>query len=247
MRVFDRSMTQKRTIKVAPSILSGDFGRLADEAKRVQDSGADELHIDIMDGHFVPNLTFGPRAVSAINRATDLFLDIHLMIYNPFDYVERFVEAGADRITFHIEASEEVEETLNYIRRCNIEAGLAFCPETSESLIPKYLDKCDLMLLMTVNPGFGGQKFIPQVLEKIKFTRDICTRLDIRKGGKTPQQNGKKEIHQLPPFEIQVDGGINLETAKRCVDAGADVLVSGTYLFHATNMSEAIKKLKEME
>ena len=140
---------------IEPSILSGDFGVLAEEAKRVEQAGADAIHIDIMDGHFVPNLTLGPRAVSAINRATDLFLDIHIMIYNPFDYVERLVEAGADRITFHFEATEDVDEVLAYIRKCNIEAGLAFRPETSFSFIPRFLDKCDMILIMTVNPGFG--------------------------------------------------------------------------------------------
>lgn len=237
-------MQQKHSILVEPSILSGDFGKLAEEAKRAEDAGADALHLDIMDGHFVPNLTFGPRAVAAINRSTSLFLDVHLMIYNPYDYVERFVEAGADRITFHLEATEDVEDTLNYIRKCGAEAGLAFCPETSESLIPKYLNKCDLMLLMTVNPGFGGQAFLPQVLDKIQFTRNLCTQLDIRKGGKTPQPGIKSDIDVLPPFYIQVDGGINQETAQQCIAAGANVLVSGSYLYTAPNMTDAISKMR---
>lgn len=219
---------QKTPIQVCPSILSGDFGRLAEEAKRIEKAGADAIHIDIMDGHFVPNLTLGPRAVAAINRATHLFLDVHIMIYNPFDYIESFVQAGADRITFHFEATEDVEDTLAFIKKCGIQAGLAFRPETTFSMIPKYIDKCDLVLLMTVSPGFGGQKFLPEVLEKIKLTRDFC-----EKYGKGPH-----------PFNIQVDGGINHETAKQCVEAGANVLVSGHYLFGQPDFAKAIKDLK---
>ena len=229
-------------IQVFPSILSGDFGRLADEAKKLEQAGADGIHIDIMDGHFVPNLTLGPRAVAAINKATPLFLDVHIMIYNPFDYIEAFAEAGADRITFHFEATEDVEDTLAFIRRCGKKAGLAFRPETSFSMVPKYLEKCDLVLLMTVSPGFGGQKFMPEVIEKIQLTREYCDRHRIRQGGIVSEQG--IPLESMPPFDIQVDGGINQETARECIQAGANVLVSGNYLFTQPEMAKAIRGLK---
>lgn len=233
------------SIKIAPSILAGDFGRLADEAKRVEEAGADRIHLDVMDGHFVPNLTFGSQVVAAINRSTDLFIEVHLMIYNPFDYVERFVEAGADMIIFHFEATEDVEDTLAYIRRCNVKAGLAYNPATSLSMIPKYLDKCDQILLMTVNPGFGGQQFIPEVLEKVRFTREICNQLNIRAGGITPK-NGQTSENALPIFDIEVDGGVTDENVHECVEAGANVIVSGTALFKQLNLKEAITTMRKI-
>lgn len=231
---------QKSKIEIYPSILSGDFGSLAEEAKKIEKSGADAIHVDIMDGHFVPNLTFGPKALEAINRATDLFLDVHMMIYNPYDYIEAFAKAGANRITFHFEATEDVEETIEFIRRCGVQAGVAFRPETSFAMIPKYIEQCDLVLLMTVNPGFGGQKFLPDVIEKVRLTREYCERNGIREGGVRANSGVN-----MNPFRIQVDGGINEKTSKDCIEAGANVLVSGDYLFkEVKEMSKGIQALK---
>ncbi|MDR2539978.1 MAG: ribulose-phosphate 3-epimerase [Chlamydiales bacterium] len=234
------------SVQVVPSILSADFGKLALEAKKAEECGADALHIDIMDGHFVSNLSLGPKSVAAMNRATNLFLDVHLMMYNPYDYVERFIQAGADRITFHFEATENVEETLQFIRKCGVEAGLAFCPETSSSMIVKFLDKCDLLLLMTVNPGHSGQKFMPEMLEKIQFARNICNQMKLCKGGRFLSEL-QQEKAPVFPFAIQVDGGINHKTALQCIEAGANVLVSGSYIYSAKDMTQAIASLKTLK
>lgn len=229
----------KLPIQVFPSILSADFGQLAEEAKRLEQAKADGIHIDIMDGHFVPNLTLGPRAVAAIRKATKLFLDVHIMVYNPFDYIEMFIQVGADRITFHFEATEDVDDTIAFIRKCGKKAGLAFRPETTFSVIPKYLYLCDMILLMTVSPGFGGQKFMPDIIEKIELAREYCDRNGIRQGGVVKQGN-----NPLPPFDIQVDGGINIETGARCGKAGANILVSGNFIYQQPELLTAINALR---
>jgi len=226
----------KSDLLIAPSILSADFGSLSEEAKRLENSGADMIHIDIMDGHFVPNLTMGPKAVSAINRAVDSFLDVHLMMYNPYEYIERFVESGADRITFHFEAIENIEETIDYIHKCGCEAGIAFNPDTTYEFIPKFLGKCDLILLMTVHPGFGGQEFMSSVLEKVQFTKALKDKAKVKKKF--------SKLNKEEPIDIQVDGGINLETGRLSAEAGANILVSGSHLFRQDDMRLAINELR---
>ncbi len=239
VQVKESIMLKKEQILIAPSIFGGDFGRLGDEAKRAEDAGADRLHIDIMDGHFVKNLTLGPRAAEAIRRSCNLFLEVHLMMYNPFDYVEAFAKAGANLITFHLEATEDIDETIDFIRKCNMQVGLAICPETSATLLLKYLEKVDLILAMTVNPGFGGQKFIPEVLEKVAFLRDTCNQLRIGAHGKVFPADAT-----FDPLDIEVDGGVIPETAAQCIQAGANVLVAGSYLYKHPQMKDGIQTLK---
>lgn len=213
-------------MEVFPSILSVDFGNIEKEVKNLETCKADDLHIDIMDGHFVKNFSMGEKMVSTIKRNCKLFLDVHLMIYSPFYYVERFIAAGADMVTIHFEATEDIEDTLNYIKKSGKKAGLAFNPKTSVSMVEKYVDKCDLILFMAVEPGFDGQTFIDATLEKIRFTRELVDKLP----GVKPK--------------IQVDGGINDKAAKRCKEAGCDILVSGSYIFSG-DVLERIRELKK--
>ncbi len=207
-------------ILVAPSILSADFGRLAEETILMEKSGADWVHLDVMDGHFVPNLTIGPQVVSAIKPVTKLPLDVHLMIERPENYVGIFAEAGADRITVHAEACGDLKKVVRQIRGLGVKVGVALRPQTGIDLLISCLDVIDLALLMTVNPGFGGQAFMPEVLPKIEALRKIYDR------------------------HIQVDGGINYDTARSTQSAGADVMVAGTYIFKAADPKQAIAVLK---
>lgn len=213
-------------IQVAPSILSADFRNIEKELKEVEKSGADLIHLDVMDGHFVPNITFGPMIVRDVNRSTELPLDVHLMIDNPDKYLEAFVEAGANYLTVSFEVCRHLHRTLSRIRELNVKVGCALNPATPFELVKPVMKELDLLLLMTVNPGFGGQKFIPEVLPKIKEAKEYIKKNDLR-------------------TEIEVDGGINPKTAKSVVKNGATILVAGNAIFKSKNYKKAIRELKE--
>ena len=212
-------------IKIAPSILAADFSKLAEEVKEVEAAGAELIHIDVMDGHFVPNITMGAIVVEALRPVTKLPLDVHLMIENPNMYIEQFAKAGADYITVHVEACPHLHRTLQLIKSYGVKSGVVLNPHTPIETILHVLDEIDLVLFMTVNPGFGGQKFIHSVVPKVKQLADI-----IRERGL--------------PIEIEIDGGINEETIIPCVEAGATIFVAGSAIYNAPDRAEALRRIK---
>lgn len=212
-------------IKIAPSILSADFSKLGSEIKDVEEGGADYIHVDVMDGHFVPNISIGPLVVEAIKPITNLPLDVHLMIDNPDYYIQAFADAGASIITVHQEACTHLHRTIQRIKESGVKAGVTINPATPAQLIKEVLPDVDLVLIMTVNPGFGGQSFIESGLRKIKQIA-----------------NWRDEMNLS--FEIEVDGGVNRETAKWCVDAGADVLVAGSAIYNKNDRKQAIASIR---
>ncbi|MFT8320922.1 MAG: ribulose-phosphate 3-epimerase [Bacillus sp. (in: firmicutes)] len=212
-------------VKIAPSILSADFAKLGEDIQDVERGGADYIHVDVMDGHFVPNITIGPLVVEAIRPITKLPLDVHLMIENPDQYIPAFAKAGADIITVHVEACRHLHRTIQLIKEQGIKAGVVLNPSTPIDTIKHIIEDIDMVLLMTVNPGFGGQKFISNVVPKITEVRKLAD-------------------HHNPELEIEVDGGVNAETAKICIEAGANVLVAGSFIYGNTNRKKAITALR---
>jgi len=205
-----------KKIQISPSILSADFSQLGNEIKRLEEGGADLIHVDVMDGHFVPNLTIGPPVIKALKKNCSIKFDVHLMISPVHKYIDAYADAGADIITFHPEATDDLSASIKKIKDLGKKVGVSLNPETSVSVIKDYLDQIDLVLIMSVNPGFGGQKFMPEVLEKIKELKNI-----------------QKEKNN--DFDIEIDGGINFENSKMAIEAGANILVSGTTIFKSNN------------
>ncbi len=218
-------MGKMDNIKIAPSILSADFWKLGQEIAEVEDAGADMLHIDVMDGHFVPNITMGPPIVNSIKKKARIPLDVHLMIENPEKYITDFVDAGSDILTVHVETCSHLEGVVSSIKRLGVKGGVVLNPATPLIFLDHILEQVDMVLLMSVNPGFGGQQFLPSVLPKIEKLREKIDNAGLN-------------------TDIQVDGGINPSNCRSVVEAGANVLVAGSSVFHSTNYKETIAELR---
>ena len=209
-------MVSMKKIQISPSILSADFSQLANEIKRLENGGADMIHVDVMDGHFVPNLTIGPPVIKSLKKHSSILFDVHLMISPVHKYIKAYADAGADIITIHPEATDDINSSISLIKELNKKVGVSLNPETKVDIIIEHLDKIDLVLIMSVNPGFGGQKFMPEVLSKVEELKNLRTAKDL-------------------DFDIEIDGGINFENSKMAIRAGANILVSGTTIFKSNN------------